>query len=191
MGIVDAVWAGAGVALASLIAWLLLVQTLDPARLIGVMLIIGGVVVLNLFSKSTTTSRKMTISATVQRPTVPDMDWLLLCVAIAAETVTTAAFKLSADFTKLWPSVAVVCFFFFSTVPLVADPRLPTGWRGLRHLVRIWRGFGEHCGSLHFQPAPGPTSPDRHRPDRHRSDCPPTVFQHHGYLKVSPAFDMP
>ncbi len=55
MGIVYAVWSGVGVALVSMIAWLLLGQALDAAGMIGVALIIGGVVVINLFSKSTTT----------------------------------------------------------------------------------------------------------------------------------------
>lgn len=52
VGIAYAVWAGAGVALITLIAWLLFGQALDGAALLGLGLIVAGVVVLNVFSKS-------------------------------------------------------------------------------------------------------------------------------------------
>lgn len=52
VGIVYAVWSGLGVALVTLIAWLFLGQVLDAAGVVGVALILGGVVVLNLFSKT-------------------------------------------------------------------------------------------------------------------------------------------
>lgn len=52
VGIVYAVWSGVGVALITLVAWLVLGQTLDAAGLAGVALIVGGVVVINAFSKS-------------------------------------------------------------------------------------------------------------------------------------------
>ena len=52
VGIVYAVWSGVGVALVTLIAWLFLDQTLDAAGIVGVSLIVGGVVVINAFSKT-------------------------------------------------------------------------------------------------------------------------------------------
>ncbi|AUM73512.1 DMT family transporter [Paracoccus jeotgali] len=50
MGIVYAIWSGAGIALISLIGALFLRQHLDLAGLIGIGLITSGVVVINLFS---------------------------------------------------------------------------------------------------------------------------------------------
>jgi small multidrug resistance pump len=35
--------------------------------------------------------------------------WIMLAIAIAAEVVATSALKLSNGFTRLWPSVLVVC----------------------------------------------------------------------------------
>ena len=52
IGIVYAVWSGVGVSLVTLVAWVFLGQTLDPAGLAGLALIIGGVVVINAFSKT-------------------------------------------------------------------------------------------------------------------------------------------
>ena len=52
VGIVYAVWSGVGVALITLAAWFFLGQTLDSTSLAGVALIVGGVVVINVFSKS-------------------------------------------------------------------------------------------------------------------------------------------
>ena len=52
VGVVYAIWSGAGVALVTLVAWLYLGQTLNAAGLIGVALIVGGVMVINLFSKT-------------------------------------------------------------------------------------------------------------------------------------------
>lgn len=53
VGIAYAVWSGLGVALIALIAWLVYGQTLDAAGIAGIALIVAGVAVLNLFSKST------------------------------------------------------------------------------------------------------------------------------------------
>ena len=53
VGVVYAIWSGAGVALVTLVAWLYLGQKLNTASLIGVALIVGGVVVISLFSKTT------------------------------------------------------------------------------------------------------------------------------------------
>ena len=52
IGVVYAVWSGVGVSLVTLVAWLFLGQTLDAAGLAGLALIIGGVVVINVFSKT-------------------------------------------------------------------------------------------------------------------------------------------
>ena len=52
VGIVYAVWSGLGVALVTLVAWFRMGQGLDSAGIIGVLLIIGGVVVINTFSKT-------------------------------------------------------------------------------------------------------------------------------------------
>lgn len=52
VGIAYAVWSGAGVTLIAAIGWLFLGQKLDPAAIVGMGLIVAGVVVLNLFSKS-------------------------------------------------------------------------------------------------------------------------------------------
>ncbi len=52
VGIAYAVWSGIGIALVSLIAWLVYGQTLDGPAIAGLALIVAGVVVLNGFSKS-------------------------------------------------------------------------------------------------------------------------------------------
>lgn len=54
VGIAYAIWAGAGVILVALIAVLLYDQHLDLPAVAGIALIVSGVVVLNLFSKSIT-----------------------------------------------------------------------------------------------------------------------------------------
>ena len=52
VGITYAVWSGAGIVLISLIGWLVFKQKLDTPALIGIGLILAGVLVLNVFSKS-------------------------------------------------------------------------------------------------------------------------------------------
>ena len=52
VGIVYAVWSGVGVALITLVAWFFLDQPLDAPALAGLALIVGGVVVINVFSKA-------------------------------------------------------------------------------------------------------------------------------------------
>jgi len=52
IGIVYAIWSGMGVALIALISWLYFKQPLDFAEIVGLLLIVAGVVVINLFSKS-------------------------------------------------------------------------------------------------------------------------------------------
>jgi small multidrug resistance pump len=52
LGIAYAVWSGAGTALIALIGVVVYRQKLDPAAVFGIALIVAGVLVLNLFSKS-------------------------------------------------------------------------------------------------------------------------------------------
>lgn len=52
VGVVYAIWSGAGIALIALIGWIFFRQALDIPALTGIGLIIAGVVVLNVFSKS-------------------------------------------------------------------------------------------------------------------------------------------
>ncbi len=50
VGVAYAIWAGAGIVLIALFSWLFLGQTLDIPAIIGLVLIVAGVVVINLFS---------------------------------------------------------------------------------------------------------------------------------------------
>ena len=52
VGVAYAVWSGAGVTLIATIGWVFFGQKLDAAAILGMALIVAGVVVLNLFSKS-------------------------------------------------------------------------------------------------------------------------------------------
>ena len=52
VGVAYAIWSGTGVALIALIAWLLFGQSLDIPAIIGLLLIVAGVVVLNVFSRT-------------------------------------------------------------------------------------------------------------------------------------------
>jgi small multidrug resistance pump len=52
VGIAYAIWAGLGVVLITVAAWLLFGQRLDAAALIGMSLIVAGVVVMNVFSNT-------------------------------------------------------------------------------------------------------------------------------------------
>jgi small multidrug resistance pump len=52
VGVAYAVWSGAGVTLVAAIGWLFMGQKLDLAAIVGMGLIVAGVVVLNLLSKS-------------------------------------------------------------------------------------------------------------------------------------------
>ncbi|MCB2428386.1 SMR family transporter [Methylophaga pinxianii] len=54
VGIAYAIWAGIGVVLIALIGWIVFSQKLDVPAIIGISMILGGVVVLNLFSNSLT-----------------------------------------------------------------------------------------------------------------------------------------
>jgi small multidrug resistance pump len=50
VGVAYAIWSGVGVALITAIAWILHGQALDLPAIVGILLIVAGVVVLNLFS---------------------------------------------------------------------------------------------------------------------------------------------
>ena len=52
LSVAYAIWSGAGVALIALIAWVFFGQALDTPAVIGLALIVAGVVVLNVFSKT-------------------------------------------------------------------------------------------------------------------------------------------
>lgn len=52
LGIAYAVWSGAGIVLVALVGWLVFKQHLDVQAIIGICMILGGVVVINLFSTS-------------------------------------------------------------------------------------------------------------------------------------------
>lgn len=52
VGIMYAIWSGIGIVLISILGWVFYRQTLDIPAIIGMGLIIAGVVVINVFSKS-------------------------------------------------------------------------------------------------------------------------------------------
>ena len=52
VGVAYAIWSGVGTALIAVIGWVLFGQTLDLAALIGLALIVAGVAVLQIFSRS-------------------------------------------------------------------------------------------------------------------------------------------
>lgn len=52
VGVAYAIWSGLGIVLISAIGYFALRQALDTAALIGIALIVAGVLVINLFSKS-------------------------------------------------------------------------------------------------------------------------------------------
>ena len=52
VGLAYAIWSGAGIILITAIAWVLYKQALDAPALIGMGLILAGVLVINVFSKT-------------------------------------------------------------------------------------------------------------------------------------------
>jgi small multidrug resistance pump len=52
VGVVYAIWSGVGIVLISLVGWIVFRQNLDAPALVGIGLIIAGVAMINLFSKS-------------------------------------------------------------------------------------------------------------------------------------------
>ncbi len=53
VGVAYAVWSGAGIVLIALAGWLVYGQKLDLPALVGMGLIVAGVIVMNVFSKTT------------------------------------------------------------------------------------------------------------------------------------------
>jgi small multidrug resistance pump len=52
MGVAYAIWSGVGIVLIAAIGWLLMKQPLDAPALLGIGLIVAGVAVIQLFSKT-------------------------------------------------------------------------------------------------------------------------------------------
>ena len=52
VGVGYAIWSGVGIVLITIIAWVLFKQRLDPPAMVGMGLIVAGVLVINVFSKS-------------------------------------------------------------------------------------------------------------------------------------------
>lgn len=52
IGIAYAVWAGLGIVLLALVGWLVFCQVLDTPALLGMALILSGVIIMNVFSKT-------------------------------------------------------------------------------------------------------------------------------------------
>ena len=52
VGVAYAVWSGVGILLITLVGWLVMGQKLDAGAIAGILLILSGVIVMNLFSKS-------------------------------------------------------------------------------------------------------------------------------------------
>ena len=52
VGVAYAIWSGLGIVLITLVAWVAYGQTVDLAGVLGMALILAGVLVLNLFSKT-------------------------------------------------------------------------------------------------------------------------------------------
>ncbi|ARP96070.1 DMT family transporter [Bordetella genomosp. 13] len=53
MGVVYAIWSGVGIVLISLVGWVVYKQHLDVPAILGILLIVAGVVVMQVFSKTT------------------------------------------------------------------------------------------------------------------------------------------
>ena len=52
VGVAYAIWSGAGIVLIALVGWLVLKQSLDAPAIAGMALIVAGVAVIQLFSRS-------------------------------------------------------------------------------------------------------------------------------------------
>ena len=53
IGVTYAIWSGVGIVLISLVGWVLFGQELDLPAVVGMALIVGGILVMNVFSKTT------------------------------------------------------------------------------------------------------------------------------------------
>jgi small multidrug resistance pump len=68
---------------------------------------------------------------------VPTLYWFLLSMAIISEVAATSLLKLTEGFTRLWPSVIVVCFYELSFILLaivlrrIAVPVAYATWGGV------------------------------------------------------------
>jgi small multidrug resistance pump len=58
VGVAYAIWSGVGVALIAFISWILFRQSLDLPAIIGISLIVAGVIVLNVFSRTVAPTRE-------------------------------------------------------------------------------------------------------------------------------------
>ena len=54
VGVMYALWSGLGILLIAIIGWLVFGQKLDLAAIIGMALIVGGIVIIQVFSKTAT-----------------------------------------------------------------------------------------------------------------------------------------
>jgi small multidrug resistance pump len=52
VGVAYAIWSGVGTVLIAVIGWLFLEQSLDMPAIIGLLLIVAGVLIINVFSKT-------------------------------------------------------------------------------------------------------------------------------------------
>ena len=52
VGLAYAIWSGMGVVLIAMIGWVVFKQRLDATAILGLAMIVGGVVVINVFSKT-------------------------------------------------------------------------------------------------------------------------------------------
>jgi small multidrug resistance pump len=51
-GVAYAIWSGVGIVLVTLVSWIVYRQRLDAAAIVGLALIVAGVIVVNLFSRT-------------------------------------------------------------------------------------------------------------------------------------------
>jgi small multidrug resistance pump len=76
-------------------------------------------------------------AAAPAKPRVPALYWMLLGVAIVSEVAATSLLKSTEGFTRLWPSVIVICCYELSfilltiTVKKIAVPVVYATWGGV------------------------------------------------------------
>jgi small multidrug resistance pump len=85
-------------------------------------------------------------------PQVPTLYWLLLSLAIVSEVAATSGLKFTEGFTRLWPSVIVICFYELSFILLtvvtrkIAVPVVYATWGGVGVVlvtVVAWAWLGQ------------------------------------------------
>ena len=83
---------------------------------------------------------------------VPPLYWLLLALAIVSEVAATSGLKFTEGFTRLWPSVIVICCYELSFILLtvvlrkIAVPVVYATWGGVGVLmvtVVAWGWLGQ------------------------------------------------